>query len=71
MYEEKRVTNDDNDNELEMWENVSCPDPRQCLVICMPSVSAEIRTCYLPYKNHKCRMPHCAYSASNVLTNPV
>ena len=53
-YEEMRATND-NDNELKMWENVSCPDPRECLVICMPilmkrrnivfmpSVSAEIR----------------------------
>jgi hypothetical protein len=57
MKEEIRATDYNNNNELELWENVSCPDPRQCLLIClpilmklrntvyMPSVSAEIRTC--------------------------
>ena len=72
MYEEMRATND-NGNELEMWENVSCPYPRQCLVICMPILikRGKIRNCYLQNTSHKCHMPHFACSTSDLLTNPV
>jgi hypothetical protein len=43
MYEEIRATND-NDNEPEIWGNVLYPDPRQCLVFCLPILKKRPNT---------------------------
>jgi len=47
MYEEMRTTND-NDNELQVWENVSRSDPRQCLVICVLILMKRRNTVLMP-----------------------